>query len=362
MIISMSDRINEFNKKIGEKELNAFLLTNPTNIYYFTDFFSRSSAYLLVIPGNTPQLYVPELELEEAETEARFCEVIKLEKKSEIFPEIKIELEKNQVTKLGIEDDSMNVKLYQDLIHKYEFPKLENGSGLVNDLRTVKDKEEADLIRSACQMGDKGASAAMETIEEGKTEIEIAAEVEYAMRKAGSQAIPFETIIASGTRSAFPHGYSSNKKIEQGDLIIIDLGAKYKGYCSDMTRTVVLGKPNPKQLELFNLVFQVEQNAIQDCVVGENAGDVEEKARKTLAEQNYEEYFVHSLGHGVGLDVHEYPWLSMKSKDVLAENNIFTIEPGVYIPDFGGIRIEDTILLKKTGPKILTKAKYVFEI
>jgi len=362
MNISMSERIKEFDRKLRDKEFNAFLITNPTNVYYFTNFFSRSSANLLVIPGNTPQLYIPELEYEEAQSKTRFCEVMRLEKKSEIFLEIKGELEKNQIPKVGIEDDSMNVKLYQDLTQKYQFPQLENGSGLIDDLRKVKDKEEADLIKKACQMGDKGMAIALETIEEGKTEIEIAAEVEYVVRKAGSQAIPFETIIASGYRSAFPHGSSSEKKIDRGDLIIIDLGAKCEGYCSDMTRTVVLGKPNPQQLELFNLVFKAQQSAIQNCIVGAKAEDVEVKAREILAEQNYEEYFVHSLGHGVGLDVHEYPWLSLKSKDVLMENNILTIEPGVYIPDFGGVRIEDTIVLKKSGPKILTKAKYEFEI
>jgi len=358
----MRDRIKEFDKILQKREFNAFLITNPTNVYYFTNFFSRSSAYLLIIAGSTSQLYVPELEYEEAQTKAQFCEVMKLEKKSEIFPEIKKELEKNQIKKVGIEDDSMSIKQYQDLLQKYEFPQLENGSSLIDDLRKVKDKEEADLIRKACQLGDRGAAIALDNIEEGKTEIEIAAEVEYSMRKAGSQAIPFETIIASGSRSAFPHGSSSDKKIERGDLIIIDLGAKCEGYCSDMTRTVVLGEPDPKQLELFNLVFEAQQSAIQDCIVGEKASDVEEKTRKRLAEQNYEEYFVHSLGHGVGLDVHEYPWLSLKSKDILIENNIFTIEPGVYIPDVGGVRIEDTILLKNSGPKLLSKAKYVFEI
>jgi Xaa-Pro aminopeptidase len=338
----MSERIKEFQKALQKKELDAYLITNTTNGYYFTNFFSRSAAYLVILPGSTPHLYVPELEYEEALSRVKFCEISKVEKQSDVFQEIKKELETNQVKKVGIEDNSMNVKTFQDLMQKYNFPKLENGSDLIEELRRIKYRDEIGKIKKACQMADNGVAIAIECIEDGKAEVEVAAEVEYAMRKAGSE--------------------SSDKKIKEGDLIIIDLGAKYGGYCSDITRTVVLGTPSAKQQELFDVVLGVQDSAIKGCLVGEKAMDIEEKVRKTLAERNYEEYFVHSLGHGVGLDVHELPYLSVKSKDVLAENNIFTIEPGVYIPDCGGVRIEDMIALKKEGPKILTKAKYDFKI
>jgi Xaa-Pro dipeptidase len=358
----MSERIKEFQKTLQKKELDAYLVTNTTNVYYFTNFFSRSAAYLEIFPGSTPHLYVPELEYEEALSRAKFCEISKVEKQSDVFQEIKKDLETVQVKKLGIEETSMNVKTYQDLVQKYNFPKLENGSDLIDELRKIKYKDEIDKIKKACQMADNGIAKAMEAIEEGKAEVQVAGEVEYAMRKAGSESIPFDTIIASGYRSAFPHGTSSDKKIKQGDLIIIDLGAKYGGYASDITRTVVLGAPSTRQQELFDTVLNVQQSAIKACLVGEKAMDIEEQVRKTLTERKYEEYFVHSLGHGVGLDVHELPYVSVKSKDVLVENNVFTIEPGVYIPDFGGVRIEDTLVLKKEGPKILTRAKYTFEI
>jgi len=358
----MAERIKEFQKALQKKELDAYLITNTTNGYYFTNFFCRSAAYLVILPGSTPHLYVPELEYEEALSRAKFCEISRIEKKNDVFQEIKKELETNQVKKVGIEDNSMNVKTFQDLMQKYNFPKLENGSDLIDELRRIKYRDEIEKIKKACQMADNGVAIAIETIEEGKEEVQVAAEVEYAMRKAGSESIPFDTIIASGYRSAFPHGTSSDKKIKQGDLIIIDLGAKFGGYCSDITRTVVLGAPSTKQQELFDVVLGVQQSAVKGCRVGEKAMDIEEKVRKTLTERKYEEYFVHSLGHGVGLDVHEPPYVSIKSKDVLAENNIFTIEPGLYIPDCGGVRIEDMIALKKEGPKILSRARYEFNI
>lgn len=358
----MSERIKEFQKTLQKKELDAYLVTNTTNIYYFTNFFSRSTAYLGIYSGTTPHLYVPELEYEEALSRAKFCEISKIEKKTDVFQEIKKELETIQVKKVGIEENSMNVKTYQDLVQKYSYPQLENGSDLIDDLRKRKYKDEIEKIQKACRMADIGVARAIDCIEEGKTEIQVAAEVEYAMRKAGSEAIPFDTIIASGYRSAFPHGTSSEKKIKEGDLIIIDLGAKYGGYNSDITRTVVLGAPSTKQQELFDIVLNVQQSAIKACLTGEKAMDIEEQVRKTLSEHKYEEYFVHSLGHGVGLDVHEVPAISIKSQDVLEENNVFTIEPGVYLPDFGGVRIEDMVALKKEGPKILTKALYEFII
>jgi Xaa-Pro aminopeptidase len=205
-------------------------------------------------------------------------------------------------------------------------------------------------------------SSAIANIVEGKPEIEVAAEIEYIMRKEGSESTPFDTIVASGYRSAFPHGVSSNKKIERGDFVIIDLGAKYEGYCSDMTRTVVLGSANKRQSEIYNLVLDVEQESIKTCQIGEGAATIEEKARETFREKGLNEYFIHSLGHGVGLDVHEFPYLALKSKDILMKDSIFTIEPGIYIPNFGGVRIEDMVHLTKNGPKNLMKSNYNIEI
>ncbi len=358
----MSTRIKNLQKEIQDLNLDAFFITNTTNVYYFTNFFSRSAAYLLVFPEDTPIMIVPELEYEEVMNNVKNTEVIKLDKSNKLIELIGQKLKQRKIKKLGFEDNSMSVKSYFEITEKINFIQMEKGSTLIEDLRKIKSSEEVELLKTACRIADKGLTAALNAISEGKPEIEIAAEIEYEMRKKGSEAAPFDTIVASGSRSAFPHGVSSKKKIEQGDLIIIDLGAKYKGYCSDMTRTVVLGTPNQKQLDLFNAVLESQQQSIKACLIDSKAAEIDEIARKFLLKEGLEEYFVHSLGHGVGLDVHELPYLASTSEDILMENQVFTIEPGVYIPEFGGVRIEDVVLIRKNGPEILTKTDYSITI
>ena len=352
------NRIKNLQDKIQGENLDAFFLTNTTNVYFFTNFFSRSAAYLLAFPEGTPIMIVPELEYEEAINTVKNSEIIKLDKSNKLIELVKLKLDERKIRKLGIEDASMSVKSYFDISEKIDFIKLEKASSIIDDLRKTKSEEEIGFLQKACEIADRGIAAAFDILEEGKMEIEIAAEIEYEMRKIGSEAIPFDTIVASGVRSAFPHGVSSKKKLNQGDLIIIDLGARYKGYCSDMTRSVVLGTPIQKQIDLYNAVLESQQEAIKACRIGIKASEIDEKAREILSKKDFEEFFVHSLGHGVGLDVHEVPSLASVSEDVLEENMVFTIEPGVYIPDFGGVRIEDVILITKKGVKIITKTKY----
>lgn len=358
----MGDRVPEFQKKIQNEGFDAFLLTNTTNVYYFTNFFSRSYAFMIVYPESAPLLLVPELEYEEATNKVKNCEILKVDMGIKILELLKDKFESEQVKVLAFEDATMTVRFYLELFQKMEFLKFKKGSKLVEELRNSKNKDEIEKIKRACEIADKGISAAIENITEGRTEIEVAAEIEYVMRNNGSESHPFDTIVASGYRSAFPHGVSTNKKIALGDLIIVDLGAKYEGYCSDMTRTVVLGSPNQKQLEIFNEVLSVQQEVIKICSVGKRAVKLDEFVREFLAKKELNEFFVHSLGHGVGLDVHELPAVAPESEDILKENSVFTIEPGVYIPDVGGVRIEDVILLTKKGAELLTKSEYSISI
>ncbi len=354
----MNGKLSEFQKKIEENEFSAFLISNVTNVYYFVNFLSHSYAYLIVYPDESPMLLVPELEYEDALNSVKTAEIVKIDRNTEVLDALKVVLEDKQINELGFEEDSMTVKFYFDFTEKCEFLQMKKGSALIEELRITKIPQEIEKIRKACQIAEIGFSTAINSMDEGKTEIEIAAEVEYAMRKEGSEATPFDTIIASGYRSAYPHGTSSHKKIERGDLIIIDLGAKYEGYCSDMTRTVVFGEPSQKQLDVYRNVLKAHHEAIKECSIGKKAVEIEEITRKILSKEGYNEYFVHSLGHGVGLDVHEAPHIAKNSQDILHENTVFTIEPGVYIPGFGGVRIEDVVVLTKQGAKCLTKADY----
>jgi len=200
--------------------------------------------------------------------------------------------------------------------------------------------------------------AANETIRPGVTEIAVGAEIEYAMRKKGGYGTAFETIVASGIRSAYPHGGCSPQEIRRGDLVVVDIGSKYNHYCSDMTRTFVAGKPTDKQKKLYDVVKVAQEKAYNAIKAKAKGKDVDQVARKVIEEAGYSDNFNHGLGHGVGLEIHEFPVLSPSSKDKLAAGNVVSNEPGIYFAGYGGFRIEDTVLVKKRVSEKLTDGFY----
>lgn len=236
--------------------------------------------------------------------------------------------------------------------------KLEAAGNIVRDLRKVKNEEEIALIREACKLANIGMQTAFETVKVGVKERDVAAQVEYAMRKNGSDGTSFDTIIASGPTSAFPHGSCTNRTIQEGDLVVVDLGATYQFYRSDMTRTFTAGKPPEKQLKIYETVKLANQKAFEKIKPDTPTVQVDASARQVIEEAGFGEFFVHNLGHGVGLEIHEAPILSPDSKDVLATCNVVTDEPGIYLPGYGGVRIEDTVLVTEKGAEKLTSDFY----
>lgn len=199
---------------------------------------------------------------------------------------------------------------------------------------------------------------ALETVKPGVKEYEVAAEIEYAMRKLGSGGTAFETIVASGASSAFPHGGCTAREIRQGDLVVVDIGATYQYYCADMTRTFVAGKASAKQKRIYNVVREAQEDAFKTIKADVPVSDVNAAARQKIEAAGLGEFFVHRLGHGVGLEVHEPPSLSQTSKETLAAGNVVTVEPGIYLPSYGGVRIEDTVLVQKNAAEKLTIGLY----
>jgi Xaa-Pro aminopeptidase len=200
--------------------------------------------------------------------------------------------------------------------------------------------------------------AAYEILKPGMKEYEVAAEIEYAMRKRGSYGTAFETAVSSGPRSAFPHGGCSDRELREGDLVVVDFGATYKFYRSDMTRTLMAGQPLEKQKKLYEIVKAAQEKAFEAIKPNVKAKDVDAVARKIIEDAGYGEYFVHGLGHGVGLEVHEPPTLSSSSKEALTVGNVVTDEPGIYLVGYGGVRVEDTVLVQKNGAEKLTNGPY----
>lgn len=212
-------------------------------------------------------------------------------------------------------------------------------------------------MKEAAAWTDVGARVGMEWVRAGVREYEVAAEIEYAMRRRGSEGAAFETVVASGPRSAHPHGVASDRVIARGDAVVLDLGAVYRGYRCDITRTVFVGAPSPQQAAVFQAVMGAHDAALQGMRDGVEARGVDQQARQVLAAQGWDAYFIHGLGHGVGLDIHEPPTLSPESEDILVAGNVVTDEPGVYLPGFG-VRIEDTVLIQREDGQKLTQAPY----
>jgi len=338
-------------KALKEGKFNGYLVFRNTNMMYLTGF---SGASALLIPENGEnKAYVYGVNYEHAKTDLPELSVELMKRGENLMAKIAKQAKTFKIKRLAV--DALNVESWRSLTKALGNEKmLETDHRFIRELRSVKDAEEIELMRKAAELTSEGMRVAYETLAAGTREYEVAAEIEYAMRKQGSEGTAFETIVASGACSAFPHGGCSDKKIQEGNLVVVDVGATYKSYRSDMTRTFVAGTPSEKQKKLYQTVKTAQDKAFEAVKPKAKASEIDSAARKVIEEAGYGDYFVHGLGHGVGLDVHEPPTLSPDSKDVLSESNVVTVEPGIYLVGYGGIRIEDTVLVQKNGAEKLT--------
>ncbi|MGB8780527.1 MAG: aminopeptidase P family protein [Candidatus Bathyarchaeia archaeon] len=341
-----------------KKDFDAFLVASESNLFYLTG--TPGAACLLIPKKGENTIYVYGVNFEQTKAEAKGFKVELLKRGEKLGEKIGPGLKALNVKKLA--SDPLNYELHRLLARAIRgHAKLKMQGDLISGLRKVKGKEELDRMRKAGEITVAGMKAAYETIRPDVTEIEVAAEIEYAMRKKGGYGTAFGTIVASGIRSAYPHGGCAERKIRKGDLVVVDIGAVYEYYCSDMTRTFAAGEPSDKQKKLYEVVKTAEREAYQAIRAKARGKDVDQAARKIIEDAGYGEYFNHGLGHGVGLEVHEGPGLSPISKDRLAVGNVVTDEPGIYIPGLGGVRIEDSVLVKQRVSEKFTDGFYSLE-
>ncbi|NJE42143.1 Xaa-Pro dipeptidase PepQ [Thermococcus sp. GR6] len=343
-------RIERLQEYISEKGLDAALITRRENLFYFTGSSPVLGGYLVVTPDESVFL-VPELEYEEAKETSK-VPVEKFKAGKELYERLK----SFKLRKLGIEGRT-SFSMVQALREKAGVEDFDVLDEVIKELRIIKTKEEIEVIEAACKIADMAMMAALEEISAGKREREIAAEMEYVMKMNGAEKPAFDTIIASGWRSALPHGVASDKRIERGELVVIDEGALYRHYHSDMTRTIVVGSPNEKQMEIYEIVLEAQKKGVEAARPGITAKELDTIVRNVIAEYGYGDNFIHSTGHGVGLEIHEWPRVSQHDDTELKPGMVITIEPGIYIPKFGGVRIEDTVLITENGAKRLTKTE-----
>jgi Xaa-Pro aminopeptidase len=267
------------------------------------------------------------------------------------------------IQRLGFESSNMIYDMYVELkkeLAEIEFVSLE---GAVENLRQIKDEGEVEKIARAQLIADEAFTHILGFIKPGMTEKEIGLELEFYMRKKGASGLSFDSIVASGKRSSLPHGTATSKTVEKGDFLTLDFGCVYDGYCSDMTRTVVIGRATERQKELYSIVLEANNTALMYVKPGITGAELDEIARKVIENKGYGKYFGHSLGHGVGMMIHELPHISKKNCQPIKPGMIITDEPGIYIPGYGGVRIEDLLLVTEDGCRVLSKStKELIEI
>jgi Xaa-Pro dipeptidase len=338
-----------------DNEFDFFVIFDGANLTYFSGF--SGAAALLIPPEGKGVLFVPSVNFEQGKTETVGLRVELMKRGENLMEKIAGYANASKSARFAV--DTLPIESWRALVKAVGGEgKLELANNIVREIRAVKDEKEIALVRKACDLASVGMQVAFETVKSGVKEKEVAAEVEFAMRKKGSDGVSFDTIIASGMNSAFPHGTCSDRIIRSGDLVVVDLGATYGFYRSDMTRTFTVGEPSGKQREIYEAVKLAHQKAFTAMKPGTSTVEVDAEARRVIEAANYGEFFVHNLGHGVGLEIHEAPVLSPYSKDVLAVGNVVTDEPGIYLTGYGGVRIEDTVLVSHNGAEKLTIGPY----
>ena len=328
--------------------LDALLVTTPESIRYFTGF--TGSDALLLLTKNGSFLAVDSRYTSQARGECRSTTVIESENKTK---EVSGRARKLGLKRVGFEPRQLSVAQHKELKNAGTVELVPMPEALER-ARMVKDAEERKLLKKAAAISSKSFLEIVDSVEVGAGERTIALRLEFQIRKNGAEAIPFPIIVASGKRGALPHGLASGKRVGRGEFVTIDFGAVYGGYCSDETCTLMVGRPNARQKKVYQTVKDAHDKAISIVRPGVRAGRVDSAARKIIEKAGMGKYFKHGTGHGVGLAVHEEPRIAPK-QDVIAEAGmVFTIEPGVYIPGWGGVRIEDTIRVTKQGCETLS--------
>ena len=335
------------------RHVDCILVSRPVNVRYLTGF--AGSAGMALLGPREKILWVDPRYRLQAQEQAQGVEVI--EEKKSILKGVASWLRRTRVRESAYEASHLTCAQFEQ-VRKTAGPgvRLKPAGDVVEQLRVVKDPEEIMAIRHAGKVTAAVFAEMRPLIRPGVTEQDLAAEIEYRMRKKGAEGAAFETIVASGSRSAHPHARPSSKVLQESELVIFDLGAILAGYAADMTRTVFLGEPTRRVRSLYSAVLQAQEGAVRAVQDSIPARHVDSAARRVLANRGLARYFTHSTGHGVGLEIHEAPRLGKGEATRLRAGSVVTVEPGVYLEGFGGIRIEDTVLVGPCGAEILTPA------
>ena len=355
--MSSQERLRRLREALHENELDAILVSSPENRRYLSG-FTGSAGYLLISQSDAV-LATDFRYTEQAGQQAPDFRVERITGKLDWLPKLMSEV---KASRTGFESRVMTVATHSAVMAAIEEAgasgnlSLVETDYLVDRLRATKDAEEIELLTRAVDIADQALDQVAPTVRAGVAEEEIAWQLEKEMRQRGAESVSFDIIVGAGPNGALPHHRADDTVVRDGDAVVIDMGATYQGYCSDLTRTIVVGEPDETFRRVYGTVLEAQLTAEEMLTVGMTGGEADAIARDIIAQANHADDFGHSLGHGVGLAVHEFPHVGPNSSDVLEDGMVLTVEPGIYLSGWGGVRIEDMAVMENGRARVLSRA------
>lgn len=345
------EKIVKLMSLIGDKT-GCALITSDVNRRYFTGM--KSSAGYVLAFSEKSYLLIDFRYYEKAKKLVKSSEVIML---TDLKSQVTELLKKHNATKISVENETMiisQLEHFKKVFQEIEIDSTDLLSNAIKELRSVKSQEEIEKIIKAQRIAEKAFDHIINFIKVGVTEKEIALEMDYYMLRNGAEALSFDTIALTGKNTSLPHGVPGDTKVAYGDFVLMDYGAVYEGYHSDMTRTICVGKPTEEQKKIYNIVLEAQQKTIEAVKSGVKGKELDGIARDIIKKEGYGDNFGHGLGHGVGMEIHEFPYANTSSETKFKENMIITVEPGIYLPEKFGVRIEDFVIVKNNSCENMT--------
>lgn len=343
------NRLERLRASMEKVNVDGFLITSTYNRRFMTNF--TGSAGVVLISMKEAKFITDFRYVEQAGEQAVDFEIV--QHTGTLLEEVGKQVKEMNISKLGFEQDHMTFatyKAYEKAIESQLLPV----SGIIENLRLIKTSSEIKILKDAAAIADAAFIRILDFIRPGVTELDVSNELEFFMRKQGATSSSFDIIVASGVRSALPHGVATDKVIEKGDFVTLDYGAYYNGYVSDITRTLAVGKPSEELINIYDIVLEAQLRGMAGIKPGMTGKEADALTRNLIEEKGYGQYFGHSTGHGIGLEVHEGPALSLRSDIILEPGMAVTVEPGIYLPGIGGVRIEDDTIVTLEGNEALT--------
>ncbi|MDX8345602.1 Xaa-Pro peptidase family protein [Rossellomorea sp. YZS02] len=355
----MKQRIEQLENWLKEEKIDAAFINSTENVFYLTNFHTDPHERLMglfVFPEAEPFVVLPGMEVRQIKDAGWSHEVIGYSDHENPWEFIKEAIQSRSIpgSRVAFENEVVTYGRSQAFLNIFDAPQIVNVEDKLNQMRLVKDEKEIEIMRRAAKMADFGVEVGVSALQEGVTEMEVLAKIEYELKKKGIREMSFSTMVLFGEKAGDPHGNPGERKLRAGDLVLFDLGVVLEGYTSDITRTVAYKSVSDKQKEIYDTVLKAELASLEASKPGNRIGDLDQIARDIITDAGYGDYFPHRIGHGLGINVHEFPSMSHLNDGILKEGMTYTIEPGIYVPEIGGVRIEDDVLITNDGYVTLT--------